>query len=111
MDYLTLANNTNIHVSKSNPNLINNEIQFILNNEQLINESNSDLTSATAPPVITSQLVDSPSLNKKGYNQLNLSNNSLIMNNNNPTNDENVYKANFYQAAKSSNLNKYTEKN
>jgi hypothetical protein len=99
MDYLTLqANNSKIHVSKSNPNLINNEIQFILNNEPL-NEQNSDLL-----PV---QTADSPNLNNKKYNQLNLSNNSLIMNNNNPTNDENVYKANFYQAAKSSNfLNK-----
>ena len=94
MDYLSLqANNSKIHVSKSNPNLINNEIQFVLNNEPL-NEQISDLV-----PV---QASDSPNLNNKKYNQLNLSNNSLIMNNNNPTNDENVYKANFYQAAKSS---------
>jgi hypothetical protein len=95
MDYLTLqANNSKIHVSKSNPNLINNEIQFVLNEPD--NEQISDLV-----PVHTS---DSPNLNNKKYHQLNLSNNSLLMNNNNPTNDENVYKANFYQAAKSSNF-------
>lgn len=95
MDYLAL-NNSKIHVSKSNPNLINNEIQFILNNEPL-SEQTSDLISVH-------QTSDSPSLNDKRHNILNLSNNSLILNNNNLVGDENIYKANFYQAAKSSKI-------
>ncbi len=97
MDYLSPANNLKIHVSKSNPNLINNEIQFVVNSEAAA-MNDKDLS---APNTVLQPESPNLGVRRDTNNQLNVSNNSLMLANS-FNNDENAYKANFYQAAKSS---------
>jgi hypothetical protein len=110
-DYLQVTNPAKIHASKSNPNLINNEIQI---ND--INASNNTNVNDLLPVLITSMatsvttannvnngsstnfqnLSSSPSQTNSSKHIRNLSNASIILN-------ESDFKMNFYQGAKSIN--------
>lgn len=104
-----LAVNPKIHSSKSNPNLINNELALVSNNStnNNINNTNTNNNSAltslaqaggivvTVSPVINQGSSNSPKTHPK-----NLSTSSISINNNNNSNEENLFRINFYQEAK-----------